>query len=62
MSVQELENEVKRLPFDDRRKFMMEMFCDCCQEIMDDTDFKDQCIHTLGDKGVDLKEIMTRCG
>ena len=62
MSIQELENEVKRLPFDEKRKFMKDMFCDCCAEILEDTTFKEECIHTLEGKGVDFKDFVHKCG
>ena len=62
MSVQELENEISRLPNDDKRKLMVDMFCDCCEEIMEDTNFKEVCIHSLQTKGVDFKDFVSRYG
>ena len=61
MSVFELENEIKRLPHDDKRKFMLEMFSDCCLEIMEDSKFKEDCVHSLETKGVDFQKFITTC-
>lgn len=61
MSVFELENEIKRLPNDDKRKLMIDMFSDCCTQIMEDQSFKEDCMHTLTNKGVDLKEFAEKC-
>jgi hypothetical protein len=61
MSVHELENEIKRLPDEDKRKFMAGIFSDCCKEIMDDTAFMKECMHTLKMKGVGFKDLLTKC-
>lgn len=62
MSIQELENEAKRLPEYDRRKLLVDMFCDCCTAIIEDAHFKEECVRALETRGVDFREFLAACG